>query len=502
MDTLREWLSLQSVHPALSQMVVAVLLVAVLVLRAALRRTRVGRRLDSAMALIAIGLVLGEVAALSPQRTGLFLWAQAAFVAAVGIGVARTLLVLFVDYHLHERQGAGVSAIVRDVGSVLVYFFIILLVLRFTLDINLASLVATSAVLTAIVGLALQDVLGSVISGLVLELEDPFGPEDWVRVGAFEGQVVETGWRTTRIRTRVNEVVTLPNTYLAREPVVNYSRPDPRYGDTLRFHAGYEAPPHAVKQAVRAVLAAEPAVLHAPAIEVRTSGYGESGIEYVIRYWVDEFKELERIRDRIMTNIWYALRRADVRIPFAARDVFLHSETPQPELASGDVVATLGQVPLLEPLAPDDLERLAAAAQRQIFARGEAIVREGDEGSSFYVIERGAVHVILGQTSGGGGRVIARLTSRDFFGEMSLLAGEPRSATVVAEEDTVVVEVGHGAFQELVAATPAVLEPISEIAARRLSAQQEWRRAGESLPAERAPTAQSLLQRIRMFFGS
>ena len=218
MDTLREWLSLQSVHPALSQMVVAVLLVAVVVLRALLRRTRVGRRLDSTMTLIAIGPVFGEVAALSPQRTGPFLWAQAAFVAAVGIGAARTLLVLFVDYRLRDRQRAGVSAIVRDVGSVLVYFFIILLVLRFTLDINLASLVATSAVLTAIVGLALQDVLGSVISGLVLELEDPFGPEDWVRVGAFEGQVVETGWRTTRIRTRVNEVVTLPNTYLAREP--------------------------------------------------------------------------------------------------------------------------------------------------------------------------------------------------------------------------------------------------------------------------------------------
>jgi small-conductance mechanosensitive channel len=497
-DAVREWLSWD---PELGRVIVAVLLVAVVALRATLHRTRVGRRLDSAMTLIALGLVLGEIAALSPERTGVFLYLQAAFIAAVGIGVARTLLILFVDYHLRETRGAAVSTIVRDVGSVLVYFIIILTVLRVTLDLNLASLVATSAVLTAIIGLAFQDVLGSVISGLVLELENPFGPLDWVRVGSFEGRVVETGWRTTKIRTRVNEVITLPNTYLAREPVVNYSRPDPRHGDTLHFSAAYEAPPHAVKQAVHAVLSADPAVLEDPPIEVRTNSYGASGIDYAIRYWIDDFTELERIRDRIMTNIWYALGRAEVRMPFAAHDVFMHTEVPRPALSRGDALATLGRVPLLEPLAPEDLQTLAASARRLIFARGEAIVREGEQGRSFYVIERGAVSVILGRTNGGAGRTIAHLGPGDFFGEMSVLAGEPRSATVLAEDDTVIVEVGHESFQKIVAAHPAILEPISEAAARRLSVQQEFRRAGDPNPGERAPNAQNILQRIRTFFG-
>lgn len=500
MDTLREWVSLDSAYPALKPIVGAILLVVLLALRAGLRRTRVGRRLDSSMTLIVVGLVLGEIAALSPDRTGFFLWAQAGFVAAIAIGVVRTLLVLFVHFHLRDRQGAGVSAIVRDVGSVVIYFIIILLVLRFILDINLASLVATSAVLTAIVGLALQDVLGSVISGLVLELENPFGPEDWIRVGSFEGQVVETGWRTTRIRTRVNEVVTLPNTYLAREPVVNYSRPDPRYGDTLHFHVAYEAAPYAVKQVVTAVFAADPAVLHTPAIEVRTSKYNDSALEYAIRYWIDDFKELERIRDRLMTNVWYGLRRADIRIPYPARDLFIRTEVPEPKLArGGDVVTTLAQVPLLESLPDDDLRRLATSAQRLIFASGEMIVREGEPGSSFYVIERGRVRVVLGGGNGDRGRIIAELGARDFFGEMSLLAGEPRSATVLAEEDTVVVEVGHHAFQEIVAATPTVLEPISEVAARRLAEQQALRSEGQG--DQRSPSAHTMLQRFRVFFG-
>lgn len=500
MDHLRQWLSLSSAEPPVGHLFGIALVLVLLAVRAGLRRTRVGRRLDSAMTLIVIGVVLGELATLGPRDAGLFLWLQAGFVAAVGIGVARALFVLFVDFYLRDRRGAGVSAIVRDVGSVLVYFLIVLLVLRSTLDINLASLVATSAVLTAIIGLALQDVLGSVISGLVLELEDPFGPDDWVRVGNFEGQVVETGWRTTRIRTRVNEVVTLPNTYLAREPVVNYSRPDPRYGDTLRIHVAYEVPPYAVKEAIGAVFAADPAVLRTPALEVRTVSYGDTAMEYAIRYWIDDFKELERIRDRLMTNIWYALRRADIRIPIPGREIVVRAELPEPKLARGDVVATLERVPLLESLPPEDLRRLAGSARRLIFACGETIVREGEPGSSFYVIERGAVRVVLGQSNGHGGRVIARLGARDFFGEMSLLAGEPRSATVVPDEDTVVVEVDRQAFQEIVLASPAVLEPISEVAARRLAEQQPLRGRGEPR-AEPTPSAHTMLQRFREFFG-
>ena len=177
-----------------------------------------------------------------------------------------------------------------------------------TLDINLTSLVATSAVLTVIIGLALQDVLSNLFSGLVLELEAPFSPGDWVRIGAFEGKVEETGWRTTKLRTRVNELVTLPNAMLSKEALVNYSRPDPSFGDTLHFEAAYEAPPNVVKDAVMGVLDAEAAVLRVPRTEVRLMKYGESGVGYAIRYWITDFDNLERIRNRIMTNLWYAFR--------------------------------------------------------------------------------------------------------------------------------------------------------------------------------------------------
>ena len=156
-------------------------------------------------------------------------------------------------------------------------------------------------------------------------------------------------------------VITLPNTYLAREPVVNYSRPDPRYGDTLRFHAAYESPPYAVKRAVDRCFRPTPRCWRAR-MEVRTRHTGER-VEYAIRYWIDDFTELERIRDRLMTNMWYALRRADIRIPFRPTILHVHGDA-QPELARAANRATLGRVPLLAPLAEDDIRRSASSAQR------------------------------------------------------------------------------------------------------------------------------------------
>ncbi len=490
-------------HPALAEGVFATALLLVMAVRAGLHRTRVGTRLDSAFTLMGMGLVAGGIASLGRERppTGFFLYAQAFFIAAMAIAGVRALLILFVDFHLRESRGAAVSTIFRDVAGVLIYFLIILFVMRMTLHINVASIIATSAVLTAIVGLAFQDVLSSVISGIVLELEDPFGPSDWVHVGSYEGQVLETGWRTTKIRTRVNEVVTLPNTFLAREPVVNYSRPDPRYGDTLKFEAAYEAPPHAVKQAVFAVLEAEPAVLGTPAPEVRTTSFNESGIEYAVRYWLEEFGNIERIRDRIMTNLWYSLRRAGVRIPFPARDLFVYSDAPPAVLETGDIAAAVGRVPLFAPLGEERVRQLASQARRLLFGEGEAIVREGDKGDSFFVVEHGALRVEIGRNDGQAGRMIARLGPGDCFGEMSLLAGDPRSATVVAEGTAAVLEIGRAAFQELVAADPALLEPISQLAAHRLQAQQEHRRAQQVMPPiEQDVAAQRLLRRIKAFF--
>ena len=490
--------------PWRTEIVLALAIFVVLVVRAIMHRSRLGRRLDAGLTLLIIALcalALGTGAAAEGAQL-VVPYARALFAGLLAIALVRIALVLFVDVYLREQHEVKVSAIVRDIVGMGAYFVIVLMVLRATLDINLASLIATSAVLTAIVGLAFQDVLGSIISGLVIEAEEPFAPNDWVRVGAFEGKVVETGWRTTRICTRQNEVIVLPNTYLAREPLVNYTRPDPRHRDSFRFEAGYEVPPNTVKAAVLGVFRDDPSVLDDPEPELHTSKYNPSGLEYEARYWLVDFAGLQTIRDRLMTNVWYGLRRGNIRIPVPATDIFVHSTPPASPFEAGDVAGALAGVPLLSPLAAEELTTMARQVRRLTYAHGETIVREGEPGDSFYLVERGVIAVTIGTRDGGSTQTISRMLPGDYFGEMSLLTGEPRSANVVAESDVVVLEVGRGAFEHILAANPALLEPISQIAAHRQEAQQASRRAQPIIPPfAQDAAAQRLRQRIRAFFG-
>jgi small-conductance mechanosensitive channel/CRP-like cAMP-binding protein len=496
------WLQELSAYPILDAFLCVGLALAALVLRQLAHRSRLGKRLNASFTLIVVGLLVGAlgICVRLAGFPGAAPYFDAALFGALAIGLVRTALTVFVDFYLRQREGAIVSAIIRDVASVIAYFVVIVAVLRTTLNINLPSLVATSAVLTVIVGLALQDVLGNLFSGLVLELEAPFAHGDWVRIGSFEGTIEETGWRTTKIRTRVNELVTLPNAMLAKEAVVNYSRPDPRQGETLHFEAAYEAPPNLVKDVVAEVLRDDPDVVRSPLSEVWLDHFGESGVGYAIRYWITNFAARERIRDRIQSNIWYALRRANVRIPFPARDIFVHRGAHAARAVDhADLMATLRQVPLLAPLDDAALGRLAARVRRLTFGQGEVVVREGDQGDSFYVIERGAAEVTL---RGRAERTLDDLGAGSFFGEMSLLAGEPRTATVSAATDLDVLVVDREAFRDIISADPALLGPLSEIAARRQAATEEQQRLLEARRAEvpDGQQAQRLRERIRAFF--
>ena len=498
------WFQELAEHPILGSGLYILLALGCVVLRQLVHLTRLKRDLDVSFTLIIFGLIIGtiELVGASAGWTGGTPYLNALLFGTVAIGVVRIVLTVFVDFYLRQRGGAAVSAIFRDVASVIAYFLVIVVVLRSTLDINLASLVATSAALTVIIGLALQDVLSNLFSGLVLELEAPFSRGDWVRVGAFEGKVEETGWRTTKLRTRVNELVTLPNALLSKEALVNYSRPDRSFGDTLHFAAAYEAAPNVVKDAVLSVFGVDPAVLPVPRTEVRLIEYGDSGIGYAIRYWITDFDNLERIRNRLMSNLWYAFQRANVRIPFPARDLFVYQGRAPQLLATEpmDVVGTLRRVPLLAPLNEAALVQLAGRVRRLTFGAGEFVVRESEPGDSFYVVERGRAEVILGRD--GAARTVGDLQTADVFGEMSLLAGEPRSATVRAVTDLSVVTVDREAFKQIITADPAILEPLSEIAARRLAEQQEYRRslASASSPEVERQQAQRLRERIVAFF--
>jgi small-conductance mechanosensitive channel len=327
-----------------------------------------------------------------------------------------------------------------------------------------AELVTTSAVSAVVLGFALQDTLGNAFAGLAIQSEKPFNVGHWVRVGDHEGRVAEVTWRATKLRTKSGNLVVLPNNVVAKEAVVNYSEPSTPYRLVVDVGASYLVSPNTVKAAIREALRNSPLVLTAPAPDVLLLRFDDSAITYRVRFWVDDYEADDRASDQVRTSIYYAFRRHDIEIPWPI-SVEYKGELPSqdPAQRSREMAAVLATTDLFAPLSPEIRNEIAAACSLTSYGNGEAIVRQGEPGQSMFIVADGEVRVVLEPA----GEEVARTPRGGYFGEMSLLTGEPRSATVLAVGDVSVIELNADLFRRLGAQYPTAIEQMAVSAMAR-----------------------------------
>jgi CRP-like cAMP-binding protein len=332
-------------------------------------------------------------------------------------------------------------------------------------------------------------------------VDRPFKPGDWIEVDGREGKVLGANWRSTRILTRDNDLIHIPNSAVAKGTLLNYSVPTTRHLCRRRVGVEYAAQPNKVRSVLVAMMASTEGVLKDPGPEVFVVDYGDHAVIYELRFWIDDVARRPAIESEVLRGVWYHLKRQGLHIPFPVREVFLHRE--RPERRAEEVLELLQGVDLLRPLKPAEFELLAHDLTRLVFARGEAVFRQGESGSSFFIIRSGRV-AVLSRPEGGAEVRVAELKAGDPFGEMSLLTGEPRNSTCVAEEDCELFCIDRETFAELLRSNPPVAERMSEI----LAARAQDRQAKLATPrAESAPgpgtteiRSRSLLNRIRQVF--
>ena len=355
------------------------------------------------------------------------------------------------------------------------------------------SLALTSAVGAAVIGFAAQDTLGNAFAGLAIQIDRPFRVGHWITVGAFEGLVTEITWRATKLRTKSGNLVVVPNNIVSKEAINNYSEPAAPTRLFVEVGASYNTPPNETKSAILAALKDATGVLLTPAPDVVLIDFGASSLMYRVRFWIDDFSQDERMRDEVRTFIYYEFRRRNIEIPYPTQVQYTRMDDVVDTPARRDVITRLiAQVPVFAELHEDAHRELAVAAGTLQYAAGEAIVREGDPGSSMFIVERGRVDVVLS-----GGQHVATTEAGGYFGEMSLLTGAPRRATVTAMTDCVLVEIGVDAFREYVQSRPDMLAPIAAAAEARQHVLDAARAIKPSAPKD----GPSLLQRMRVFLG-
>lgn len=352
----------------------------------------------------------------------------------------------------------------------------------------------TSAVGAVVVGFALQDTLGNAFAGLAIQIEKPFHQGHWIRVGELEGKVEEITWRATKLRTKAGTFVVVPNNVISRESIVNFSEPIVPTRIVVDVGADYGVPPNEVKRAIHEAIENASLALHEPPPDVVLMDFGSSAITYRARFWVEDYAKDEIARDQVRTGIYYSFRRHGIEIPWPIQIEYARQEPPRRTVdVTSRFAELLSGVEVFAALTDDERRELARESEERLFAAGEAIVREGKPGSSMFVIERGQVVVTVAP----GVIPVAELGPGAFFGEMSLLTGNPRNATVRAVEDSVLMEITAAAFRQFVLGRQEIVDRVLPAVSKR----QQQRDA--SLAAHAGTTTpevpRSLLDRVRAF---
>jgi small-conductance mechanosensitive channel len=355
------------------------------------------------------------------------------------------------------------------------------------------QLVTTSAVSAVVIGFALQDTLGNAFAGLAIQSERPFHVGQWVKVAEYEGRVAEVTWRATKLRTKAGNFVVLPNNIVAKEAIVNYSEPAAPFRLEVEVGASYLVPPNRVKAALMEALRHSSRVLAAPAPDVLLVAFDASAITYRARFWIDDYEADEASRDEVLTAIYYSFQRHGIEIPWPIQ---IQYEKDWKEPTINDRVAEeerlLAGVDLFATLPPELRHQIALSAPMAVYGSGETVVRQGEDGQSMFVVLSGTVSVVLEPKR----EELARIQAGGYFGEMSLLTGEPRSATVLAVGDASVVEIGADLFRRLAAVHPEAIEKIGMAAVVRKAGLEQMRTAAAGAATVETTT---LMTRMKKF---
>lgn len=384
---------------------------------------------------------------------------------ALIIGIVRLFNSLV--FGVWRERKSEIPTLFQNIVSIAIYiiaFFVIFKTIYPAFD--LAALFTTSAIFGVILGLALQDTLGNLFAGIAIQADQPFEVGDVISIPNKGTGVVESAtWRGVKIRTFQNRLIVISNSVLGKESIEVAPR-DNLNARLVSFSTTYDESPantiQTIREAVREIENVSPQ--RRPVVRIRN--LGESGLEWEVKYWIEDYSKFNETDALIRQRIWYACQRASIKFAFPIRSVISETRPLEAEnFSSADAIfERLSQVELFAPLSEDEMRRLLENADRRVFAPNEIIVRAGEIGKSMFIVHRGSVRVIVPGTETS---VITPLDEGKIFGEMGLFTNEPRTANVIAIEETEVVEISYDAMKKLLEANPDLSKNISQIITER-----------------------------------
>jgi small-conductance mechanosensitive channel len=462
----------------------------------------------------------------------LILFALLAFIIAriVSEGIKRSLLVrMGLDRGSREAISTIISYILATVGCIVVMQ---------AAGINLTSLTVLAGVVGIGFGFGLQNLASNFISGLTLLFEQQIRVGDFIEIDNLLGTVENISIRSTIIKTIDGLFVIIPNIRFVETNIINWSYRDPKSRLRIPVGVAYGTDPTIVTEALLVAARMEPNVLSHPSPKVWFRGFGDNALNFELLVWIDRPQDSDAIKSAVNFSIEYELRHRGIEIPFPQQDLWLrnpqdlnklfHQQSKDTDISNGKVFPKyskqlaepksnssvsepkksgskspnnwtlrdlLRRVAYFEQCTDLELRQLIEYGYRQLFPTGHIICKENDPGDSFYIILSGAVEVLSEKAD----RYIATLHEGEFFGEISLLLGAPRTATVRTMEDSIIFVVEHHDLQKLLVEQPKLADRIAQTLSERQQALRDLGLLdGDSL--EQTPFLK-IRKRIQVLFG-
>jgi small-conductance mechanosensitive channel/CRP-like cAMP-binding protein len=410
--------------------------------------------------------------------------------------LANLVIYLFVDIYLRLHNKAEVPSFLRDAVRLVVYLAAGIISLRLVFRIDVSAIVTTTSVITAVIAFAMQSTLANALSGFSIQTDKLLHRHNWIAIkekGIF-GEIVNVSFRYTTLRCLDSTKLMVPNSFILQNVITLHGscESEDKPAVQLEVMLGYDLPPERAKGLLLRVLQDEPEILSAPAPLVRLMALNESGITYQLRFWIVDQAHREQMQDVIHTQVWYAVTREGHRFPFPHRQIVTAEARPPFIFSRDHVAADLCQSELFAMLDDAAIASLADQAPVRVFGPGEVVVRQGESGSSLFIVLKGELEVSVD------GAAVGSIPEDSFFGEMSLLTGEYRKATVRALNEVWLAEVTKELMEPLLRANPEISETLSTILAER-----ERRNLESAKGKGKGKTARSedYLSRVRQFFG-
>ncbi|MEN6336584.1 MAG: mechanosensitive ion channel family protein [Phycisphaerales bacterium] len=433
--------------------------------------------------------------------------------------VVRFVEGLLVEGFVQIGKACPLSRLTRGLLRLAIMMGIAFMLIRYQLGQEIGVLLTSTAIVTGVIGFAMQGVLGNLLAGMSIHTCRTLAVGDWVSVDGMEGQVTHVNWRETRLRAG-GHIMIIPNGKVADAVIRNYSAPNTLRRHSVPISASYGDAPGDVIAALLEAADCIPDVLKEPKPDAYVTGFKDFCIDYVLRFWSKKYEMATVIQGEVMRMIWYKFNRRGIEIPFPMSgrvlDNFMqavHAQRFEKPLASeiernvDDMLrCDFGRKLLANPegaciLSRDELRAVARNVRRVRFTRGETLMRQGDIGELFYALVQGTVHGTI-VNSDAAAPILFDLQPGALFGEMSLLTGLPRSATMTALTDCELLEFDRDDFTQLLSLREEIPRVLSDLAAARATqnaASLEKLKATATTPVELA--RDGIFRRLKRMLG-